>query len=125
MGTVFFENSLLDDVKNLVYFVSTGYYPLNKVELGSAFSLFSFNPVEKFRLGLALRTSNNFSRRLELGGRLAYGFRDEKFKNLNCQVAFTDLFNDEGKLEKYLGNRIYNELLKEEIITGANNVYNA
>ena len=52
-------------------------------------------------------------------------FRDEKFKNLNCQVAFTDLFNDEGKLEKYLGNRIYNELLKEEIITGANNVYNA
>lgn len=67
-------------LKNVVYFVSTGYYPLGKVELGSAFSLFSFNPVEKFRLGLALRTSNNFSKRLELGGRVAYGFRDEKFK---------------------------------------------
>lgn len=67
-------------LKNLVYFVSTGYFPLNKVELGDAFSLFSFNPVEKFRLGLALRTSNKFSRRIELGGRIAYGFRDEKFK---------------------------------------------
>jgi 5-methylcytosine-specific restriction enzyme subunit McrC len=47
-------------------------------------------------------------------------FRDEKFKSLNCQVAFTDLFNDEGRLEKDLGKRIYNELLKEEIKTGAN-----
>ena len=52
-------------------------------------------------------------------------FRDEKFKALNCQVAFTDLFNDEGRLEKDLGKRIYNELLKEEIKTGANNVYSA
>ena len=47
-------------------------------------------------------------------------FRDEKFKDLNCQVAFTDLFNSLGNLEKDLGHRIYNELLKEEIITSAN-----
>ena len=52
-------------------------------------------------------------------------FRDEKFKTLNCQVAFTDLFNDEGRLEKDLGKRIYSELLKEEIKTDANNVYSA
>lgn len=52
-------------------------------------------------------------------------FRDEKFKNLNCQVAFTDLFNNEGRLEKNLGLKIYDELLEKEIITGANNVYNA
>ena len=45
-------------------------------------------------------------------------FRNEKFKNLNCQVAFTDLFNNEGRLEKNLGQRIYNELLKEEMKTG-------
>lgn len=42
-------------------------------------------------------------------------FRDEKFKNQNCQVAFTDLFDNEGKLEKHLGMRIYNELLEKEI----------
>ncbi len=43
-------------------------------------------------------------------------FRDEKFKSLNCQVAFIDLFNIEGKLEKDLGKRIYNELLKKELL---------
>jgi len=67
-------------LKNLTYMATTGYFPIGKVELGNAFSLFSFNPVESFRLGLALRTSNNFSRRLELGGRVAYGFGDERFK---------------------------------------------
>ena len=44
---------------------------------------------------------------------------------MNCQIAFTELFNDEGKLEKDLGKRIYNELLKVEIKTSANNVYNS
>jgi len=34
------------------------------------------------------------------------------FEDLHCQVAFTDLFNDEGRLEKELGLRLYNELLK-------------
>ncbi len=67
-------------LKNLTYFASTGYYPINKVEIGNAFSLVSFNPVEDFRMGLALRTSNKFSRRIEFGGRMAYGFGDEKFK---------------------------------------------
>lgn len=67
-------------LKNILYLSTTGYYPLKKIEIGSAFSLFSFNPVEKFRLALALRTSNNFSRRLELGGRIAYGFGDQRLK---------------------------------------------
>ena len=44
-------------------------------------------------------------------------FRNEKFKDLNCQVAFTNLFNEKGKLEKELGLKIYNELLREEIFT--------
>jgi hypothetical protein len=67
-------------LKNMLYLATTGYYPLGKIEIGSAFSLVSLNPVEKFRTALALRTSNNFSRRLELGGRVAYGFGDERFK---------------------------------------------
>ena len=46
-------------------------------------------------------------------------FRDEKFEALNCQVAFTDLFKNEGKLEEDLGLRIYNELLKEESLENA------
>lgn len=67
-------------LKNLAYFATTGYYPIGKIELGSAFSFVSYNYVEKFRMGLALRTSNNFSRRFEIGGKIAYGFGDEKFK---------------------------------------------
>jgi len=67
-------------LRNLTYFVSTGYYPIKKIEIGNAYNLISFNPVENLRLGLALRTSNNFSRRIEFGGKLAYGFLDEKFK---------------------------------------------
>lgn len=71
----FFKN-----LKNIIYLATTGYYPLGKVELGNAFSLFSFNQVEQFRFGLALRTSNDFSHRIELGGNVAYGLKDEKFK---------------------------------------------
>ena len=67
-------------LKNLSYFATTGYYPIGKVEIGNAFTFISFNPVEKFRTGLALRTSNNFSKRIELGVRLAYGFNDDRFK---------------------------------------------
>lgn len=67
-------------VKNLTYFGTTGYWPLKKLELGSAFYVFSYNRVEKFRTALALRTSNDFSRRIEFGGKLAYGWGDEKFK---------------------------------------------
>ena len=67
-------------LKNLTYFSTTGYYPVGKLEYGSAFTLVSFNQVEKFRTAFALRTSNNFSKRLELGGRIAYGFGDERFK---------------------------------------------
>jgi hypothetical protein len=67
-------------LKNFTYFASTGYYPLGKFEIGNAFSFVSFNPVEKFRTGLGLRTSNKFSRRIELGGRVAYGFNDERIK---------------------------------------------
>ena len=67
-------------LKNTIYMFTTGYYPAGKIEVGDAFALFSFNQVEKFRLALALRTSNAFSRRIEFGGRLAYGFGDKKFK---------------------------------------------
>lgn len=67
-------------LKNVIYLASTGYYPLGKIEVGSAFSLITFNPVEKFRTAVAIRTSNNFSRRIEFGGRIAYGFGDERFK---------------------------------------------
>lgn len=67
-------------MKKLVYLGTTGYYQFRKIELGNASSLISTNPVEKYRVALALRTSNDFSKRLELGGRAAYGFGDDRWK---------------------------------------------
>ena len=67
-------------LKNVIYLFTTGYYELGKIELGDAFTFISYNAIEKLRLGLALRTSNKFSRRIELGGHVAYGFGDKRFK---------------------------------------------
>jgi len=74
------NNPYFKMLKNMTYLLTTGYYVVNKIEIGNAFGLVSTNPIEKFRVALALRTSNNFSRRIELGGRVAYGFGDDKFK---------------------------------------------
>lgn len=67
-------------LKDATYLLSTGYYPLGKIEVGWLGALVAYNPIEHFRTGLSVRTSNNFSRRLELGARVYYGFGDERFK---------------------------------------------
>ncbi len=66
--------------KKVAYALATGYYPLKNIEIGDLTSMFSYNPVEHYRFGLAMRTTNDFSKKIELGGRVAYGTRDEKFK---------------------------------------------
>ena len=71
----FFKN-----LRRVLYMATTGYFPANKIEIGNVFSLLGVNPVEDYRVALALRTSNSFSKRLELGGKVAYGFGDEIFK---------------------------------------------
>jgi hypothetical protein len=76
------NNPYFKTLKNMTYLATTGYYPIGKIELGSIFSFISKNPIEKLRLALSVRTSNSFSRKIEFGGRLAYGFQDERFKYL-------------------------------------------
>jgi len=74
------HNRFFNTMRNVTYLASTGYYPVGKIELGSIASFIAFNPVEKLRMSFALRTSNEFSKRIEFGGRIAYGFGDEKIK---------------------------------------------
>jgi hypothetical protein len=74
------NTSMFKSLKSLSYLATTGYVPIGKLEIGNAFTLIGFNQIEKFRLGLALRTSNKFSRRIELGGKVFYGFADQQFK---------------------------------------------
>ncbi|MFA7274796.1 MAG: DUF5686 family protein [Crocinitomicaceae bacterium] len=76
------HNPYFKMLKNMTYMGTTGYYIINKIEVGSVFGLVSKNPIEKVRFALSLRTSNAFSRKIEFGGRLAYGLQDERFKYL-------------------------------------------
>jgi hypothetical protein len=74
------EVPLFKAFKNLTFMATTGFYPLGKFELGSIKSLISYNTVEGFRNQIQLRTSNDFSERIEFSGKLAYGYLDQKFK---------------------------------------------
>ena len=67
-------------LKTFTYLLTTGYFQINKIEIGNIYNAISFNPVEGFRSGIAIRTSNNFSRRIEFGGKLYYGVKDDRFK---------------------------------------------
>ena len=88
------------NMRKLTYFATTGYWPIQKIEIGSAASLLSVNPVENFRVALALRTSNDFSKRFEIGGRLAYGFGDERFK-YNVRLRYNITPQKRGMLMTY------------------------
>lgn len=92
-------------LRRLTYFATTGYYPIGKIEIGNAFSMFSYNKVEHFRTAFALRTSNAFSKRLEIGGRIAYGFNDEKFK-YGGSIRYNITPKKRGMLTVYYSNDI-------------------
>jgi hypothetical protein len=74
------EVPLFNAMKNHIFLATTGFWPLGKLEIGNIQTLMSFNNVEGFRNQLQLRTSNDFSRRIELSGKIAYGYGDNVFK---------------------------------------------
>ena len=65
---------------DILYAIFTGYLKWGKVELGPYSKLFSYNGVEGARFRFGLRTSNSFSKKIQLGGYLAYGTLDQTFK---------------------------------------------
>ena len=73
-------NPYFKRLKNITYLAASGFYQIGKIELGDIYSLASTNPVEKFRTALSVRTSNAFSKRIELGIKGAYGFGDKAWK---------------------------------------------
>ncbi len=73
----------IPQVKSFVEVVGmliSGYKVFGKFEWGPYFSTYSFNAVEGSRFRFGGRTSNAFSKRIELNGYGAYGLKDEKFK---------------------------------------------
>ena len=51
-----------------------------------------------------------------LNSSLKKPFINHNFKDLFCQVAFVEIFNENQKLDSLLGYKIYNELIKDELL---------
>ena len=67
-------------LENVMYAGYTGFWRWGPVELGNAFSLYNRNVIEGHRFMFSARTSNRFSKRLELNGFLIYGTADREWK---------------------------------------------
>ena len=65
---------------DVIQTIITGYKVLGKIELGEYTSLYSYNLVEGNRFRIAARTSNDFSKKIELSFFSAYGLNDKDFK---------------------------------------------
>ena len=65
---------------DVIYMLATGYKVFGKFEVGEYTSLYSFNEVEGHRFRGTVRTSNDFSNRIELSAFGAYGLRDKRVK---------------------------------------------
>lgn len=65
---------------DVIYGLISGYIKWGKVELGPVYKVFSYNGVEGARFRFGGRTSNSFSKKLQLQGYLAYGTLDQTFK---------------------------------------------
>lgn len=81
--------SLVDSVKNtprfkilnwLGYTAVSGYFKIKYVELGRIPKIISWNSIEGIRPKLRLRTTNEFSKIIQLQGYTAYGTKDREFK---------------------------------------------
>ena len=69
--------------RNIYTFINTlivGYWNTKYIGIGPYYKLGSFNDLEGFRMQAGLRTTSAFSRRIRLGGYVAYGTRDERVK---------------------------------------------
>lgn len=65
---------------DLITMFFTGYRDIGMIEIGPYYTLYSYNPIEGNRFRVGFRTSDEFSKRFQFEGYLAYGLRDERFK---------------------------------------------
>jgi|WetSurSiteA1Bulk_404760.scaffolds.fasta_scaffold00151_15 hypothetical protein len=65
---------------SMVNMLASAYLVVGPVELGPYYTFVSGNVIEGPRIRLGGRTSNAFSTKIMLGGHVAYGFKDERYK---------------------------------------------
>ena len=66
--------------ENLTYMAYTGFWRTGPIEIGNIYSVYNKNVVEGTRLMLSLRTSNKFSKKVEISTFTAYGLLDQEWK---------------------------------------------
>lgn len=66
--------------ENLTYMAYTGFWRNGPLEYGSLYSIYNRNVVEGTRLMVSLRTSNKFSKKVEISAFTAYGLLDQEWK---------------------------------------------
>lgn len=71
---------LFTTVYDAIDMVLFGYMKAGKVEFGPYYKLYSYNKFEGHRFNLGVRTNSSFSRKIRLGGYMAYGTKDEELK---------------------------------------------
>jgi hypothetical protein len=74
------QNARYKFYENLAYLSYTGFYRMGPIEIGSLFSLYNRNVVEQHRFMLSARTSNRFSKKVEISAFAGYGILDDEFK---------------------------------------------
>jgi hypothetical protein len=74
------ENKTYKFYENVVYLSYTGFWRYKPIEIGNIYSMYNRNVVEGHRWMLSLRTSNRFSKKVEISAFGIYGFGDQQFK---------------------------------------------
>lgn len=74
------ENRTFNFYKNILFLASSGFWPSTPFEIGTLYGCYGRNAIEGHRISLALRTSNQLSRRLKLEGYVGYGLSDRTVK---------------------------------------------
>jgi hypothetical protein len=78
---------------NAFKFAATGYFSASKIDVGPYYTFFGNNDIEGLRFGIGARTNYQLSKKWTLGGYLAYGIADERWK----YQAYYDLVLDKVK----------------------------
>jgi hypothetical protein len=68
------------NMMNIALLLFAGYRDLGNFEFGPVNTFYSYNPIEGYRIRFGGRTTDKFSKRINLESYLAYGFTDQKPK---------------------------------------------
>jgi phage anti-repressor protein len=92
--------TVIDSVKKVPAFRRTmdiillllqGYKDIGYFDIGPVSTFYSYNPIEGFRLRFGGRTTDKFSKKINLESYIAYGFKDELSKYyLGASYSFTE-----------------------------------